>query len=136
MKAPITPAEVMSWFLNICEAIAVIWAAVVVMKQVVKDAKGPNARQNERIEAVESKTKLHDQYLNNDKLRLDSLEVELAKKEDKDEAEKEFADLKEGRKVELEALQALLGHAISGNNENELNSAKGNVDHYINKHLV
>lgn len=136
MKVPISPADVMTWFLNVCEAIAVIWAAVVVIKQVVKDAKTPNALQDERIEAVESKTKLHEQYLSNDKLRLDAMEAELAKKEDKEEAEKEFADLKEGRKVELEALQALLGHAISGNNEHELNSAKGSVDHYINNHLL
>ena len=80
----------------------------------VKVARAPNARQDERLDAVEAKLKEIDRYLAADNRRLNALD--------------------EGNRVTQQALLALLAHGIDGNNVKQMVDAKEALqNHLINR---
>lgn len=112
----ITPVELMQAILYVCGAIATISAASVVVANVIRKMREPNMIQDERIDAIENKLKVHDLYLSNDKEQL--------------------KDLKIATKVQIKATQALLSHGIDGDAVNEMKSAKQAISDYIDGKLM
>lgn len=112
----LTPAEIWNGLLGLAQAVAVIWAAYLVIKQVVANAQAPDHKQNERLDLIEERLAKIEAHITTDRT--------------------DISDLKEGRRIEMQALQAILGHDISGNNEEELRSARTGLESYINSHLV
>lgn len=77
-------------------------------------AKAPNARQDERLEKLEGRMDKVDEYLAQDKRRLDTMD--------------------EGNRVTQRALLALLAHGIDGNNVEQMEKAKCALEeHLINR---
>ena len=73
--------------------------------------KAPNARQDERLDAVEDDLKEVRRFLDIDKKRLDSIE--------------------DGNRATQQALLALLDHGIDGNNIEQMQHAKETLQKYL-----
>jgi hypothetical protein len=86
---------------NAAKAIAAAWQA----------AKAPNAQQNERLEKLEAE--------------MAKVQVKLAR----DNAR--FEGLDDGNRVTQRALLALLAHGIDGNNTEQMQSAKEELQNYL-----
>lgn len=94
--------------------ITTIGSAVEKVAKVVKAAKAPNDRQETRIKDLEDWRKDVDEKLGNDKRRLDTMEA--------------------GNRVTQLALLALLDHGIDGNNLEQMQHAKEELqNHLINR---
>lgn len=112
----ITPADLMQAILYICGAIVTISAASVAITNMIQKMRRPNAIQDERIDAIENKLKIHDLCLSNDKEQL--------------------KDLKLATKVQIKATQALLSHSIDGDALDEMVSAKQAISNYIDGKIM
>lgn len=97
--------------LYICTAITTISAAVTVIVSWINKAKEPNARQNLRLDQLETKIEKMSMYLDNDNVRIKAIE--------------------EGNKVTQKALLALMSHAINGNDTDKLEEAKNSLEQYL-----
>lgn len=97
--------------LYICTAITTISAAVTVIVSWVNKAKEPNARQNLRLDQLETKIEKISMYLDNDNVRIKAIE--------------------EGNKVTQKALLALMSHALNGNDLDKLEEAKNSLEQYL-----
>ena len=97
--------------LYICTAITTISAAVTVIVSWVNKAKEPNARQNLRLDQLETKIEKMSMYLDNDNVRIKAIE--------------------EGNKVTQKAVLALMSHAINGNDTDKLEEAKNSLEQYL-----
>ena len=126
MNEPIglTPAEVWQLILVICGAIITVSGAIGVIINLANKAKEPNKMQDQRIAALEEKVsditdrlEKGDRHFDSDQERMDALE----------------RSMKETNRVIIESLQALTGHAIDGNNSQELKEAKKRLDDYLIK---
>lgn len=94
--------------------ITTIGSAVEKVAKVVKAAKAPNDRQETRIKDLEDWRKGVDDKLGKDKQRLDTMEA--------------------GNRVTQLALLALLDHGIDGNNIDQMQHAKEELqNHLINR---
>lgn len=105
-----------SWTLLLSGASAVVllWSAVKTIIEIVKAAKAPNDKQNERLTALETWRADVDTKLLNDNRRLETI-----------------AD---DNRVTQRALLALLNHGIDGNNIKQMQDAKEDLQaHLINK---
>lgn len=105
-----------SWTLLLSGASAVVllWSAVKAGVEIIKAAKAPNDKQNERLEVLETWKKEVDNKLLNDNKRLETI-----------------AD---DNRVTQRALLALLNHGIDGNNIKQMQDAKDDLQaHLINK---
>lgn len=85
-------------------AIVLLAQAAEKVAKVVRAAKMPNDRQNDRLEALEKRMDSVDKKLERDKKRLDLYE--------------------EGNRASQQALLALLDHGIDGNNIDQMQHAK------------
>ena len=97
-----------SW---ICAMIISVSAALGVFAKVYERIKAPNKTQDERIAKLERRVDEFDSFFVNDKHRLD--------------------DIEESNRITQEALFALLGHALNGNNTEELEKAKSDLKAYL-----
>lgn len=97
--------------LYICTAITTISAAVTVIVSWINKAKEPNARQNLRLDQLETKIEKISMYLDNDNVRIKAIE--------------------EGNKVTQKALLALMSHALNGNDLDKLEEAKNSLEQYL-----
>lgn len=97
--------------LYICTAITTISAAVTVIVSWINKAKEPNARQNLRLDQLETKIEKISIYLDNDNIRIKAIE--------------------EGNKVTQKALLALMSHALNGNDLDKLEEAKNSLEQYL-----
>lgn len=88
-------------------AVVLIWSAVKTVLEIVKAAKAPNDKQNERIEALEAWQKIVDVKLNNDNERLDAIVSD--------------------NRITQRALLALLDHGIDGNNIKQMQDVKDDL---------
>lgn len=100
-------SEIVVIFLSVCTGIVTVSSAVTVIVNVIKKAKEPAETQNARLSLMEE--------------RLTAVEKRL------DEHDELVVNLKEGNRVTQEALWALLGHAIDGNNEEDLRKAQSKL---------
>lgn len=102
---------VIAW---IAAAIVLLANAADKIAAVIKNAKAPNAQQNDRLDALEEAMKQVQQYLTNDKKRLDSLD--------------------DGNRITQRALLALLSHGLDGNSIEQMEAAKAALEeHLINR---
>lgn len=82
---------------------------------VFKKVQSPEKKQNERIKKLEERLNKIDEFLEHDKQDLDHLA--------------------EGNRVTMEALSALLGHGMHGNNDEEMRKAKEKVNTYLTSNI-
>lgn len=99
--------EIWAWFLSGASALVLIWSAVKTILEIIKAAKAPNDKQNERIEALEAWQKIVDAKLNNDNERLDAIVSD--------------------NRITQRALLALLDHGIDGNNIKQMQDVKDDL---------
>lgn len=57
MNHPIglTPVEIWNGLLGLAQAVAVIWAAYLIIEQIVANAQAPDHKQNERLDLIEER---------------------------------------------------------------------------------
>jgi hypothetical protein len=101
-----------------CSALITISAAVAVIVSAVKKLKEPENVQNRKLEdiskkidSIEARLKIHEEYFNNDNRRISAIE--------------------EGNRVTQKALLALMSHAINGNDVEELKAAQASLKEYL-----
>lgn len=102
----------------VCGCITAVGAVVLLIVAIIKKAKAPNAKQNERLEAHdkrlddhEKRIDLHDEYFKNDLQR--------------------FSRIDAGNRVVQRALLALLSHNIDGNDIEPMRRAKQELQDYL-----
>lgn len=104
-------AQFYSIIITICGALMTVSGAVTVIVSIIKKAKEPNDKQNERLTNIETRLAKHDELLDNDNKRLVSIE--------------------EGNRVTQKALLALLAHGIDGNEIEAMRSAKDELQRFL-----
>jgi hypothetical protein len=110
----LTPDTIWTTVLALASAFVLLSNATEKIVKAWKAAKAPNAKQDERIEALEEWKKTVDGKLNRDNERLGNIE--------------------EGNRATQRALLALLDHGIDGNNIKQMQDAKELLqDHLINR---
>ena len=106
-----TPVQLIGWLLVLAAAISTIAGAVVWIIKGVKRVQAPNERQNERLTDLERRVARHDEILDSDNRRIELIE--------------------DGMRVTQQALLALLDHGLSGNNSNQMETAKRALERYL-----
>ena len=110
----ITPAEAWAFLLAAALAITTLSNAVEKIVKAVKAAKAPNDRQDERLDALEAWKSEVDRKLLNDNIHLGNIDSD--------------------NRVTQRALLALLDHGIDGNNIQQMQHAKEELqEHLINR---
>ena len=106
-----TLGQLITIILGICGGIVTVSAAITVLIKTVQKIKEPERAQDARISALEKQVEKFNKFFDNDNKRL----VELEK----------------GNTVTQQAILALLSHALNGNDEDSLKSAKSNLEQYL-----
>jgi hypothetical protein len=110
----LTPAEIWTYVLAVASAIVLLSNAAEKIAKAIQAAKAPNTRQDERLQDLED--------------RMVDVETKLLK----DHAR--FESLDQGNRVTQRALLALLDHGIDGNNIEQMQHAKEELqNHLINR---
>ena len=124
-----TLADAVTWILSVCGAIAGIGAAIAVLVKFNTFLKKPNHDQDVKIEAMEEKiTKMSGE--------VDAVKDLLTSKDN------QYMDLFKRDKARLDAQEnsmnmllranfALLGHALNGNNVEQMQSAFNDIQEYL-----
>lgn len=124
-----TLADAVTWILSVCGAIAGIGAAIAVLVKFNTFLKKPNHEQDVKIEAMEEKiTKMSGE--------VDAVKDLLTSKDS------QYMDLFKRDKARLDAQEnsmnmllranfALLGHALNGNNVEQMQSAFNDIQEYL-----
>ena len=106
--------DICAFVLGCFSALLLIANTAEKIAQIIRAAKAPNEKQDERIESLEKRMDAVDRKLDNDQTRLDGIG--------------------DGEGVIQRALLALLDHALDGNNiEQMTNSKKELMSHLTNK---
>ena len=106
-----TPAQLVAWLLALCTGVVTITKAVEAVSAAVKKAHKPEADRDARGEGLEARLAKVEDYLAKDKTHLEALDT--------------------GNRVTQQALLALLGHAIDGNNLEQLKTARDSLHEYL-----
>ena len=106
-----TLGQLITIILGICGGIVTVSAAITVLIKTVQKIREPEKTQDARISALEKQVEKFNKFFDNDNKRL----VELEK----------------GNTVTQQAILALLSHALNGNDEDSLKSAKSNLEQYL-----
>ena len=106
-----TLSQLFAGVLACCGVITAVAAAAAVIFSLIKKAKAPNEKQNQRLEELEKKVAKHDEFFANDDKRLENIEI--------------------GNRITQRALLALLSHGIDGNDVDGLKQAKEELQHYL-----
>lgn len=124
MNNPImlSPQDIVSIVLSVCGALITLSAAATVIIKLATKAKEPEAKQNERISALEEEVK----RIN---IRLDDGDEHF--RMDAEKMEKLESTMKETNKIVIESLRALTAHAIDGNGTEALKESKQRLDDYL-----
>lgn len=106
--------EIWAWVLAAASAIVLLSNAAEKIGKAIQTAKAPNVRQDERISNLEEWRKGVDTKLDNDNKRLNVIDT--------------------GNRATQRALLALLDHGIDGNNIEQMQHAKEELqNHLINR---
>lgn len=109
-----TAGLIVGGLLALAGAVSTIGGAVEKIAKAVKVAKAPNDQQNQRLTDLEDRMAKVEDKLDNDKKHLDSIDA--------------------GNRVTQLALLALLDHGIDGNNIDQMQHAKEELqNHLINR---
>lgn len=110
----LTPGEIVAAVLAVASAIVLLANAAEKIVKAWKAAKAPNDQQNQRLDALEARMEKVEGKLDHDNDRLDMIDI--------------------GTRVSQRALLALLDHGIDGNNIEQMQHAKEELqDHLINR---
>lgn len=110
----LTPAEIWSVVAWVAAAVVLLSNAAEKIVKAVKAAKAPNVQQNQRLEALEGRMDDVERKLDNDKRHFDAIDA--------------------SNRVTQVALLALLDHGIDGNNIDQMQHAKEELQtHLINR---
>lgn len=110
----VTPAELWAVVLGVASAVVLLTNAAEKIVKVIKAAKAPNDHQNERLDALEAWRANVDRKLASDNDRLCSID--------------------DSARVTQRAILALLDHGIDGNNLEQMQHAKEELqNHLINR---
>ena len=96
---------------TVCAFIISGSAAFRIIVDAVKRLKAPEVTQDARLKLIEERLDLFETYFLNDKKRLDAIES--------------------GSRVTQQAILALLSHAINGDNQEQLEKARNNLNEYL-----
>jgi len=107
-----TPSQMWSWVLAVFGFLIAAGGAVAVLAKFIGWLKKPSTDLASRVSVLESTVKRHDEKLEHDNNRLKNGEEE--------------------NKVMLRALLALLDHSLDGNNIDQMQAAKADLQ----KHLI
>lgn len=114
----LSPEEFWAILMGCCSALITVSAAVTIIINAIKKLKEPENAQNKKLEeisakidAIEARFKIHEEYFNNDNRRISAIE--------------------EGNRVTQKALLALMSHAINGNNTDKLKEAENALREYL-----
>ena len=108
-----TVGQLVGGFLAICAGLSCIALAVSWIIKAVNKFRAPERKQDERITDLERRVAKHDEFLDRDKARLETIE--------------------EGNRVTQRAILALLAHGIDGNDVDALRAAKTELQDYLIK---
>lgn len=106
-----TADEISAAVLAVASAIVLLSNATEKIVKAVQAAKNPNKVQNDRLSALEEWRKTVDRKLESDKTHFDSIDA--------------------GNRVTQIALLALLNHGIDGNNIDQMQNAKEELQNYL-----
>lgn len=110
----LTSGQIWTVVLAIASAIVLLTNAAEKIAKVVQAAKAPNVQQNERLAALEDRMNDVEKKLDNDKRHFDAIDA--------------------SNRVTQVALLALLDHGIDGNNVEQMQHAKEELQtHLINR---
>lgn len=116
------PTDPWMWFVGITGIVLTILNVIDKLVSFKKMAKAPEEEQNLKIRGLEAEVadlkrqiKRHDEYFNNDKTRLDSMEKET----------------KHVNTIVIKSLQALTEHALNGNNTEQLHECSKEMNEYL-----
>lgn len=113
-----TPSELAACVLGLCGLITAVAAAGTAMLKMWRWLRKPNTEQDERLDAHDKTLQEHTDilakhgiYFKNDKCRMD--------------------DIEDGNKVTQKAILALLANAIDGNNVQQMENARDDLQNYL-----
>ena len=107
----LTPTQIWTAMLAVASAIVLLSNAAKAIAQAWQAAKAPNAKQDERLKALEDWKKDVDVKLSDDFSR--------------------FKELANENRITQRALLALLGHGLDGNNMDEMRHAKEELQNHL-----
>lgn len=105
------PAEFLALISTVCALIISISAAFRIVVDAIKKLRAPEQTQDSRLKLIEERLDLFETYFLNDKKRIDAIE--------------------NGNRVTQQAILALLSHAINGDNQEQLEKARNNLNEYL-----
>lgn len=106
-----TAGQLLAGILGICAGISCVAGAIGWVVKGVQAAKAPAKKVDERLKAMEDRLADHDEFLETDKKRLESIE--------------------KGSRVTQRAILALLSHGIDGNDVDAMQTAKKELQEYL-----
>lgn len=110
----LSPAQIWSVVAWVAAAVVLLSNAAEKIVKAVKAAKAPNNQQNQRLDALEKRMDAAEKKLDNDKKHFDAIDA--------------------SNRVTQVALLALLDHGIDGNNIDQMQHAKEELQtHLINR---
>ena len=105
------PTEFWAFITAVCAFIISASAAFRIIVDAIKKLRAPEKTQDDRLKLIEERLDLFETYFLNDKKRIDAMES--------------------GNRVTQRAILALLSHAIDGNNQDQLETARDNLNEYL-----
>lgn len=105
------PAEFWAFITAVCAFIISASAAFRIIVDAIKKLRAPEKTQDDRLKLIEERLDLFETYFLNDKKRIDAMES--------------------GNRVTQRAILALLSHAIDGDNQDQLETARDNLNEYL-----
>lgn len=105
------PAEFWAIITTACAFIISASAAFRIIVDAIKRLRAPEKTQDDRLKVIEERLDLFETYFLNDKKRIDAMES--------------------GNRVTQQAILALLSHAINGDNQEQLEKARNNLNEYL-----
>lgn len=105
------PSEFWTVITTLCAFIISASAAFKIIVDAIKKLKAPERTQDERLKKIEDRLETFEGYFFNDKVRIDTIE--------------------NSNRVTQQAILALLNHAINGNNLEQLEKARDNLNEYL-----
>ena len=98
----------------ICGLILSVASVVTLIITIVRKAKAPEAKQNERLDALEKAVQKHDELFRNDFVRFERMES--------------------GNRIMQKCMLALLSHGIDGNDIELMRQARSDLNDYLINH--
>lgn len=118
----INPTDLWQVIVAVCGGIIALSGAGAVIMGIVNKARQPNAKQNERLDAVERDIKKINERLDLDNNRF---------ADDADKINELEHTMKQTTQLIIKSLQALTAHAIDGNNIEQLKTTEKELNKYL-----